>query len=259
MSKTVLYIEDHYHNRRLVEKVLTASGYEVLLAEDGERGWEMIQAHHPELILLDIALPGGLDGLDIAARIKADDELSDIWVIALTASAMHGDRERFLHHGCDDYLAKPIQVRELLAKVEGFFTAREEEERHMPTILIMEDDPDQSRLMRRLLEHGGYEVMVANDGESGLKQAMISPPDLILLDMGLPDLDGQTVAGLIRGSSMLADIPVVAVTAWPREVAAEMVKLYGCDGYLSKPISARTFARRIGEFLKTADVEGESS
>ena len=121
MTKTVLYIEDHYHNRRLVEKVLTSRGYDVLLAEDGASGWEMIKAHHPSVILLDIALPGEIDGLDIAAQVKGDEALKDIWIIALTASAMQGDRERFLNHGCDDYLAKPVQVRELLSKVETFF------------------------------------------------------------------------------------------------------------------------------------------
>lgn len=119
----------------------------------------------------------------------------------------------------------------------------------MTTILIMEDDAHQSRLMRRLLEHGGYDVRVAADGESGLRSAMASVPDLILLDMGLPDLDGQTVAGLIKGSSLLSSIPLVAVTAWPQDVAAEMASAYGCDGYFSKPISARQFADQITAFL----------
>ncbi|MBN1247046.1 MAG: response regulator [Anaerolineae bacterium] len=119
----------------------------------------------------------------------------------------------------------------------------------MTTILIMEDDPQQSRLMKRLLEYGGFDVLVAGDGESGLRTAMAALPDLILLDMGLPDLDGQTVAGLIRGSTMLAKTPVIAVTAWPQDVAAEMAKAYGCDGYFSKPISARQFAGQITAFL----------
>lgn len=121
MPDTVLYIEDHFHNRRLVQKVLTSRGYEVLLAEDGTSGWDLIQRHHPPLILLDIALPGELDGLDVAAKIKQDENLKDIWIVALTASAMQGDRERFLSQGCDDYLSKPIRVKELLAKIDEFF------------------------------------------------------------------------------------------------------------------------------------------
>ncbi len=129
----------------------------------------------------------------------------------------------------------------------------------MTTILIMEDDPHQSRLMRRLLEYAGYSVVVAPDGEGGLRMAMSTVPDLILLDMGLPDLDGQTVAGLVKGSSLLSRIPLVAVTAWPQDFAAEMAGAYGCDGYLSKPISAREFADQVGRFLVSTDVEDEDA
>jgi len=120
----------------------------------------------------------------------------------------------------------------------------------MKTILIMEDNAHQSRLMRRLLEHAGYVVLEAADGESGLRTAMASIPDLILLDMGLPDLDGQTVVGLLKGSTLLAQTPVVAVTAWPEDYAAEMAKAYGCDGYLSKPISAHLFAEQVSAYLR---------
>jgi DNA-binding response OmpR family regulator len=127
----------------------------------------------------------------------------------------------------------------------------------MTTILIMEDDPHQSRLMRRLLEHAGYDVLVAPDGESGLRTAMTATPDLILLDMGLPDLDGQTVAGLIKGSTLLSKTPLVAVTAWPQDFAAEMAAAYGCDGYLSKPISAREFAEQVAGFLGAPDEDAD--
>ncbi|MCU0519835.1 MAG: response regulator [Anaerolineae bacterium] len=126
----------------------------------------------------------------------------------------------------------------------------------MKTILIMEDNAHQSRLMRRLLEHAGYTVLEAADGESGLRTAMAAVPDLILLDMGLPDLDGQTVVGLLKGSTLLSQTPVVAVTAWPEDYAAAMATAYGCDGYLSKPISAHLFAEQVGAYL--APTAGES-
>ncbi len=125
MEKTILYIEDNYHNRRLVQKVLKSRGYEVMLAEDGTEGWEMLQKHKPVLVLLDISLPG-VDGIEIASRIKADPALRHMWVIALTASAMRGDKERFMQAGCNDYLSKPIQVKELIEKVDGFFASHPE-------------------------------------------------------------------------------------------------------------------------------------
>jgi two-component system cell cycle response regulator DivK len=113
---TVLYIEDNFHNRRIARKILQSRGYTVVEAEDGVKGLEMIQSLRPDLVLLDIGLPG-MDGLEVVARIKADEELKHIPVIALTASAMRGDRERFLAAGCDDYLSKPVQVHELIEKV----------------------------------------------------------------------------------------------------------------------------------------------
>ncbi len=120
--KAVLYIEDNIHNRRLVRKVLQSQGYTVIEAEDGLSGLSMVQELKPAVVLLDIGLPG-MDGLEVVARIKADMTLRSIPVIALTASAMRGDRERFLDAGCDDYLSKPIRAMELIKKVADYYPA----------------------------------------------------------------------------------------------------------------------------------------
>jgi CheY-like chemotaxis protein len=117
----ILYIEDNFHNRRLARKILQMRGYTMAEAEDGATGLEMAKTLKPAIILLDIGLPG-MDGLEVVARLKADAALKHIPVIALTASAMRGDRERFLAAGCDDYLSKPIQVNELLDKVGAYMS-----------------------------------------------------------------------------------------------------------------------------------------
>jgi two-component system cell cycle response regulator DivK len=119
-QKMVLYIEDNYHNRRLVRKILESRGYSLVEAEDGLTGLSMARDLRPPLILLDIGLPG-MDGLEVVAELKGDADVKDIPVIAVTASAMLGDRERFLAAGCDDYLAKPVQVMELLNKVAAHY------------------------------------------------------------------------------------------------------------------------------------------
>jgi CheY-like chemotaxis protein len=115
-QKIVLYIEDNFHNRRIVRKILQSRGYTLIEAEDGISGLAMVRELKPPLILLDIGLPG-MDGLELLAHVKADEEVRNIPVIALTASAMRGDRERFLAAGCDDYISKPVQALELLEKV----------------------------------------------------------------------------------------------------------------------------------------------
>jgi CheY-like chemotaxis protein len=119
-QKTVLYIEDNFHNRRIVRKILQSRGYSLIEAEDGISGLAMVQELKPPLVLLDIGLPG-MDGLEVVGRIKADQALREIPVIALTASAMRGDRERFLAAGCDDYLSKPVQAMELINMVGAYY------------------------------------------------------------------------------------------------------------------------------------------
>jgi two-component system, cell cycle response regulator DivK len=121
MLITVLYIEDNPLNRRLVRKLLTAKGYQVLEAIDGSTGLEMVRAEKPNLVLLDINLPD-IDGLDVVKQLRTTPEIAHTPVIALTANAMHGDRERCLAAGCDAYLAKPIARQELYNMLNRFIS-----------------------------------------------------------------------------------------------------------------------------------------
>lgn len=117
MDNTVIYIEDNIHNRAITRRILESRGYNVIEAEDGINGLAMVEELKPSLVLLDIGLPR-MDGMEVASRIKANPDLAHIPVIALTASAMRGDRERFLAAGCNDYLSKPVRAMELLEKVQ---------------------------------------------------------------------------------------------------------------------------------------------
>jgi two-component system cell cycle response regulator DivK len=119
MSHTILYIEDNPQNMRLVRKMLASGDYQMLEAPDGIRGLALASREMPSLILVDINLPD-IDGMEVTARIKADPALSHIPIIALTANAMYGDRDRFLAAGCDGYLAKPVSRKELLDAVGAF-------------------------------------------------------------------------------------------------------------------------------------------
>ncbi|MBN1202045.1 MAG: response regulator [Anaerolineae bacterium] len=112
-AKRILYVEDNFQNKRLVRKILSARGFNVLEADDGLTGVELAIKEIPDLILMDISLPG-IDGIEATQRIKAHNGTSNIPIIALTANAMRGDRERFIAAGCDDYLPKPISMTELL-------------------------------------------------------------------------------------------------------------------------------------------------
>lgn len=119
MPHRILYVEDNFQNKRLVRKILASRGYEVLEADDGLTGVEIARDQVPDLILMDISLPG-IDGIEATQRIKAFPHTAAIPVVALTANAMRGDRERFIGAGCDDYLPKPISTAELFEMIRKY-------------------------------------------------------------------------------------------------------------------------------------------
>ncbi len=118
-SRRILVIEDNADNRTLITDILSALAYTVIEAIDGEQGVAKAAAERPDLILMDLSLPQ-MDGWTATRQIKANPELAHIPIIALTAHAMVGDREKALEAGCDDYISKPIDLRELQNKLAQF-------------------------------------------------------------------------------------------------------------------------------------------
>ncbi|MEL6526274.1 MAG: response regulator [Chloroflexota bacterium] len=116
---TVLYIEDNPLNMRLVQKYLKKVGLTMIEAIDGSSGIEVATEQRPDLILVDINLPD-IDGLKVTRNLKANPDMTNTPIVALTANAMHGDRERCLDAGCDAYLAKPIARQELYNTLRNY-------------------------------------------------------------------------------------------------------------------------------------------
>ena len=118
----ILLVEDNEMNRDMLSRRLARRGYEVVVAVDGEAGVRMAQSEAPALILMDMSLPG-LDGWDATRQIKADPATRGVPVIALTAHAMAGDREKSLAAGCDDFDTKPVDFERLLGKIQALLGA----------------------------------------------------------------------------------------------------------------------------------------
>jgi two-component system, cell cycle response regulator DivK len=119
MSKRILYIEDNPENRLLMHRVLTAAGYVMEEAVDGNSGLQTATESPPDLILIDINLPE-IDGYEVASRLKQLPNLADVPIIAVTANVMKGDREKTLAAGCDGYIQKPIDIDLLPSQIESF-------------------------------------------------------------------------------------------------------------------------------------------
>ena len=124
MRKNVLYIEDNQDNMILVKRVLEARGYHLLEAKNGTEGLSIAEGQEVDLILLDINLPD-IDGYEVARRIRTSGKSSLLYtpIIAITANALKGDAEKALDAGCDVYMSKPINIRELWARVEAYVPA----------------------------------------------------------------------------------------------------------------------------------------
>ena len=120
----ILYIEDTENNRILVKRRLEKNGYQVLTAESAGEGLALARAERPELILMDMGMPG-TDGWSATRQLKADPELKGVPVIAVTAHAMQGDRQRALEAGCDDYETKPFDFPGLMEKIEALLGSRQ--------------------------------------------------------------------------------------------------------------------------------------
>jgi two-component system, cell cycle response regulator DivK len=119
----ILYVEDNEDNVYMLKRRLERAGFEVVVASDGEQGLALAHDQRPDLILMDLSLPV-LDGWEATRRLKAAEETRSIPVIALSAHAMPGDREKALEAGCDDYDAKPVNMPSLLAKIRALLPER---------------------------------------------------------------------------------------------------------------------------------------
>ena len=122
-GESILVVEDKAVNRKLARAVLEVEGYVVHTAPDAEEALTMLGGFQPELVLMDLQLPG-MDGLELTRRIKADPRFSGMPILALTAYAMNGDREKALAAGCDDYIAKPFDTLALSQRVRELLNGR---------------------------------------------------------------------------------------------------------------------------------------
>lgn len=117
----ILLVEDNEMNRDMLSRRLSRRGHEITIAVDGQQAVELATAEKPELILMDMSLPI-IDGWEATRRIKGDPATGAIPIIALTAHAMQGDREKALEAGCDDYDTKPVELKRLLEKIQGLLS-----------------------------------------------------------------------------------------------------------------------------------------
>jgi signal transduction histidine kinase/CheY-like chemotaxis protein len=200
----VLLVEDDEHSIDLFSTHLEKDGYTVVVARDGEEGLEAARRLRPAAIILDILLPK-IDGWGFLKRIKADPELEHTSVIVVS---MLDERGQGLTLGAVDYLVKPVE-REVLLQALGRAVALPSK----ATVLVIDDDPMALELVATILEPAGYRVLTARSGGEGLSLARTHQPDVIILDLVMPEPDGFSVLEQLSEERATVDIPILIATA----------------------------------------------
>ncbi|RUL85841.1 PAS domain S-box protein [Tautonia sociabilis] len=254
ISGRVLVVDDRADIRSLARMFLEGAGARVETADDGLAAIEAVReadrAGSPfDVVVMDMQMPR-LDGYSTVSRLRSEGFGRPI--VALTASAMRGDRERCLEAGCDEYLPKPIDPRRLVGTV-GRLCRGEEPLPAVPAapaassapaasasggfrILVVDDSEDIRRVTARLLSWSGHEVRTAADGRTALEVAATFRPEVALLDLGLPDLDGIELIGRLRSFDGLEGLIAVAVTGRDSAEDRERALRSGFDHFVVKPL-----------------------
>ena len=263
----ILIIEDEANNLDVARRIVRGAGHEALTATDGLAGLEIARREHPDAVLVDLLLPK-LDGWSVTRAIREEVWAKEIPIIAVSALAMEADRSRARDAGCDDFVTKPYAPAELRSVLNRYFAdgsapkiaTRQvdlpasgiEPSERLGRVLVVDDEPANVELIVRRLSGNGYETLTASNGHDAIAVATKEQPDLILMDIMMPGLDGWQATRLLKGDPKTANIPVVFVTARdrPEDVAAGFEA--GGMMYVNKPVEpVELFARvRQAIFMK---------
>ena len=198
-------VEDDRHSAELLALYLEGAGYQAVVARDGLQGLELARRLHPSAIVLDIVLPR-LDGWDLLSRLKADGVTAACPVVIVSVLDQRG---KGFALGAADYLVKPVDREDMLGALSRCIPG----EAVRPTVLVIDDDARDRRLVVDTLEPEGYNVLSAEDGEAGLELVRRERPAVVLLDLVMPGLDGFAVVERMRADPSTADVPIVVMTA----------------------------------------------
>ena len=238
----VLVADDHRDIRQLIRRIVEDAGGEVTTANDGRTAISLIQREERagagfDVVLMDMQMPL-LDGYHVVSRLRADGYCRPI--IALTASAMKGDREKCLQAGCDDYMAKPVNGRHLLELIDHYCkvssTRTMGAKRDDPLrVLVVDDSAATTEAMKMLLETYGYSVSVAYNGEQALAMAKSIQPQVVLMDIDLPDLSGYQVVAALRAIDALENTVFIAVSGYEEDPQDQRSQQALFHHYVIKP------------------------
>ncbi len=244
----ILVVDDDASTREMVCRHLQHAGFTTAQARDGEEALLRIRVSPPALVILDLVMPG-VDGFEVLRRMRADGAITP--VVVLTGKELVKGEEEELRNGLARIITKGGLATEQIvqqAKVL-LLQQREVESARLPRILYVEDSPQNRDIVRRYL-YGEFDVIEAEDGEHGLDRAARDAPDLILMDLSLPRVDGWEATRRLKAAPATAGIPVIALSAHAGREDQLRARSAGCVEYLTKPVERDPLISTIRRYLK---------
>lgn len=265
MAKTILLVEDSEPAIIQLKDFLEESGYQIIVAHDGNEGLKIMSEIIPDAIILDLMMPD-IDGFEVLKTIRDADTTAQIPVLILTAKHITKEELKFLKRNNIYQLIQKGDVNkvQLLDTIKGMVTSLnknavetatvEPEKKKIniqekkPKVLIVEDNQDNMIAARAIMDEK-FNVIEATDGPEGIALAIKYLPDLILMDISLPGMDGIEAFKAIRNEVSLLKVPVVALTASALTKDRETILSHGFDAFLAKPIDETIFFKTLNEIL----------
>ncbi len=243
----VLVVDDDEHTREMVSRVLRRVGYTTIEARDGEEALLRARILTPGLVILDLIMPG-VDGFEVLRTLR--NEGMQMPVVVLTGKALMPDEERILRDGLARVVQKGGMALESIVREakQLLLAKRVLESGRLPRVLYVEDSPQNRDIVRRYLAND-YEIIEAEDGEQGIERALHELPDLILMDLSLPRLDGWEATRRLKLNGATKHIPVIALTAHAAREDQVRAAEAGCCDYITKPIEREILLTSIKRHL----------
>jgi PAS domain S-box-containing protein len=247
-TRTVLVVDDERDVAELIGVQLEKEGYQIQVLGRGAPVVDWVEKNQPDLVILDLLLPD-MDGVDVLRALKENDLTADIPVIVLTIVPDDGSIWKL---GITDYITKPAEADELLESVEDALTWQ-------GRVLIVEDHPDTVGMISTAMRQIGFTPLVAADGYEALMKARRYRPDLVLLDLRLPGMDGYEALTHFKRDAVTQSIPIVAISAHVADVPQERKRLIalGASSFLPKPFAIEDLLEEVETALQP--VSGPSS
>jgi CheY-like chemotaxis protein len=247
----VLVVDDDLELLRLTKAQLEREGFSVLTATTGEDGIKQAARRRPDVILLDLLLPDK-SGLDVLHVLKAEPGTRDIPVLVVSIAS---DGIRSLSLGASEWLRKPVDSKALVGTVRRLLDGSTGD---APMVLVVDDETDTLDFLRDTLRSEGFRVVAAHDGRQALEALAKTRPDLVLLDIMMPELSGFEVLEALAQHPETANIPVVVLTARADDLDAQRGLALGARKYMSKPFDVQALIaevqRQVG--ARTAEARG---